>query len=243
MRRGTASKPIRRKIFSLACALLLTILATHSGLCVGQDKVSAQPAKLPDKILAFLKPEGEMSKYKAKFTGEVIPIPEHLKETLKWLYLHHFTIVRMKRSLGISYQSLELIIVTDAKSGEVVSYLWQLGAADVPESFKQLLKRYPKETGSIGTENLREMFVIVKALGDLLVYPERPNDRGIGGRVGSLFAEQKGKQIKITAELIRGYIPYRHLVLEIEETELKDRELEFTYGSLSIIDPAPRELR
>ena len=165
-----------------------------------------------------------MRKYRATFTGEVVPIPESLKQSLGHsFYLHRFTIVRMKRSLGISFMQSELIIVTDAKSGEVVSYLWELGLPGTPESFKQLLTHYPEEN------DWRWVSVRVKALSDLLVYPDRDYERGIGSRVGSLRYNRRGGVF--SAELIRSYAPYRLLKLQIEEVGGRYR-----FGRLSLVD-------
>lgn len=114
------------KLFSLRCAILLAVLAIHSDLSLGQNKAPTQRGKLPAKILAFLRPDGEMRKYRATFTGEVTPLPEDLQKALELrLYLHRFTIVRMRVDADITSWGFDLIIVTDAKSGEVVSYAWQ----------------------------------------------------------------------------------------------------------------------
>lgn len=175
---------------------------------------------MPEQVLAFLK----QMKPKATFTGEVINLPNDLRETLeRAFYLHRFNIVRMSRHLGISRRESELLVVTDAKSGKVVSVLWELGVGDTPESFKELLTHYEE------TYDWRGAAACVKFLSDLLVYPDRDYGELKGGRVGSIRYDRKGKAIEV--ELIRVYRPYRLLRVVVEETD--DR---YKFGRLSIID-------
>src|SRR5256885_858499 len=127
---------MKKQSLSICGVTLLAILALSPALSQGQEIRGAQAARLPVKILQFLK-GSEMQKHRATFTGELDPIPENLKELLMQLYLHRFTIVRMSINRDISSTTSELIVVSDATTGDVVSYLWQ-GGYDVPESFKQL---------------------------------------------------------------------------------------------------------
>lgn len=75
-------------------------------------------------------------------------------------------------------------------------------------------------------------------MADLLVYPERNRERGIGSRIGSISEYRKGKVIEIRVELIASYHPFRLLIVQMEEIELNDNDLEFKYGRLSIADAA-----
>ncbi|MGZ5481417.1 MAG: hypothetical protein ACXWID_05485 [Pyrinomonadaceae bacterium] len=134
---------MKKQSLSICCVTLLAVLAFSPALSHGQSTPGAQAAKLPDKILQFLK-GSEMQKRRATFTGEIDPITENLKQLLGQLYLHHFTIVRMRLKHDISSTTTKLIVVSDANTGDVVSYLWQ-GGYDVPDSFKQLLTHYPKD--------------------------------------------------------------------------------------------------
>ena len=216
---------MKRQIHSLCCVTLLVVLTIYPDSSPGQSKVSTQRRTLPDKILAFLRPEGEMSKYRATFAGEVIPIPEVLRKSLELTYyLHRFTIVRMKRSLGISYMYSELILVTDAKSGEVVSYLWELGLGGAPASFKQLLTHYPEDY------DWRGVVFRIKVLSDLLVYPDRDYERLVGSRVGSI--RYNGKEKMFSVELIRSYVPYYLLQVKVEEVGER-----YKFGRILFIDP------
>jgi len=129
---------MKKRSLSICGLTLLAILALSPALAQGQEirqaaseipgaqTINEQSTKLPVKILQFLK-GSEMQKDRATFTGQIEPIPENLKQLLMTLYLHRFTIVRMKISRDISYATSELIVVSDAKTGDVVSYLWQAG--------------------------------------------------------------------------------------------------------------------
>lgn len=182
---------------------------------------SPGPRKPPDHVLAFLK----RMEPKATFTGEVIPIPKDLGESLELVFhLHRFTIVRMRRDLGISHMESEMLVVTDARSGKVVSSLWELGMGNTPESFKELLTHYPD------TYDWRGTAYRIKVLSDLLVYPDRDYEESMGSRVGSLRYDLEEKAIEV--ELIRSYRPYRLLRVGVEEGG--DR---YKFGRLSIIDP------
>ncbi len=195
------------------------------GSSQGQSKVSVQREVLPDKILAFLRTMGESSKPRVTFTGEVVPIPADLRKSLELqYYLHRFTIVRMERSLNISSMDSELIIVTDAKSGEVVSALWELGMGAAPASFKELLTHYPE------TNDWRSATAQIKVLSDLLVYPDRDYERFMGSRVGSIRYNDEEKMFSV--ELIRSYGPY--CLLQVQVKEVGER---YKFGRLFFIDP------
>jgi hypothetical protein len=224
------------------CATLLVLLALCPQLSLGQVTPATEEGKLPDKILQFLK-GSEMQRHRATFTGGVDPIPENLKKILADLYLHRFTIVRMRINMDISSTTRELIVVTDATSGEVVSYLWQ-GGYDVPESFKLLLTHYPKDIGLRNSYVLSVAFVRLNALASLIVYPDRASTTGyragIGGRVGTLSEKQKGKVTEVTAELIYALGPLRLLTLQMEDSDEGYRgEYNYEghkYGRLAIIN-------
>src|SRR2546423_3989373 len=126
---------MKKQRLVICCVMLLVILALHAGLARGQAVSAPQEEKLPDKILQFLR-GSEMKKYKAPYTGALDPIPENLKALLADLYLHRFTIVRMRINHDISSSIEELIVVSDAANGEVVTYLSE-GGHDAPESFKE----------------------------------------------------------------------------------------------------------
>lgn len=230
------------KKLSICSATLLIILALHPALSRAQDTPAIEEGKLPDKILQFLK-GSEMRKHRATFTGELDPIPESLKEILVHLYLHRFWIVRMSINMDISSRISELIVVTDATSGEVVSYLWQDGY-HVPESFKQLLTHYPKDIGLRNSYVLSTAFIRLNALANLIVYPDRASNTGsqagIGGRVGTLSEKTKGKVDELSAELIRTLGPSRLLTLQLIESDEGDKggyNYEgHKYGRLAIID-------
>ena len=201
-----------------------------------------QEEKLPDKILQFLR-GSEMKKYGATYTGALDPIPENLKALLADLYLHRFTIVRMRINHDISSSIEELIVVSDAANGEVVTYLWE-GGYDTPESFKGLLTHYPKDIGLRNSDVLSTAFVRLNALANLIVYPDRAANSGsragIGGRVGSLYEKSKGNTSELTAELIGSLGVFRLLRLQMEESDEGYREgynyEGHKYGRLTIID-------
>jgi len=200
-----------------------------------------QEEKLPDKILQFLQ-GSEMKKQRATYTGALDPIPENLKRLLAYLYLHRFTIVRMRIDLDISSSIEELIVVSDATTGEVVSYLWP-GGYEAPESFKELLTHYPKDIGLRNSDVLSTAFVRLNALANLIVYPHRASNygyrAGIGGRVGSLYETRKGNTSELTAELIGSLGVFRLLRLQMEECDEGYREgcnyEGHKYGRLAII--------
>jgi hypothetical protein len=232
---------MKKQYTLLCCATLLVILVLHPQLAPAQ-RLPAQTAKVPDKILQFLK-GSEMKKHRATFTGVVDPLPETLKEILAHLYLHQFTIVHMSINMDISSRTTELIVVTDATTGEVVSYLWQ-NAYDVPESFKGLLTHYPKDVSMRNSFALSTAFVRLNALANLIVYPDRASNNGslagIGGRVGTLSEKRKGKVDVLSAELIGSLGPYRLLTLQMEESDEGDKDgynyEGHKYGRLAIID-------
>jgi hypothetical protein len=233
---------MKKQGFSICCVTLLAIMAIYPQSSMGRGTSATQEGKLPDKILQFLKGT-QMQKHRATFTGAVDPIPENLSAILIHLYLHRFTIVRMSINMDISSTTTELIVVTDATSGDVVSYLWQ-GGYDVPESFKQLLTHYPKDIGLRNSDVLSTAFVRLNALANLIVYPDRASNTGyragIGGRVGTLSERQKGKVMEISAELIGALGPYRLLTLQMEESDEGDKDgynyEGHKYGRLAIIN-------
>ncbi|MFY9618572.1 MAG: hypothetical protein WAM70_10685 [Pyrinomonadaceae bacterium] len=233
---------MKKQSLSICCVTLLALLALSPAWSQGQSTPGAQAAKLPDKILQFLK-GSEMQKRRATFTGEIDPISENLKHLLGQLYFHRFTIVHMRINRDISFTTTKLIVVSDANTGDVVSYLWQ-GGYDVPYSFKQLLTHYPKDVGLRNSDVLSTAFARLNALANLVVYPDRASNTGyrmgIGGRVGALSAKQKGSRMELSAELIRSLGPSRLLTLQMEESDEGDRDgynyEGHKYGRLATID-------
>ena len=212
--------PIKRRVTSLCWLTLLIFLTICPDSSHGQNKISPRGQKLPDKILAFLKAKEP----KVLFRGKVIPIPEEFRQSLEVVfYLHRFNIVSLARSLDISYMETEMIIVTDAKSGEVVSYLWE-GAESPPISFKELLTHYSETYDDRGAASR------IKLLGDLVVYLERDYEPSMGSRVGAIRYEEKDQTF--TAELIRSFAPYCFLQVHVKEIGNH-----YQFGRLSFIDP------
>ena len=204
----------------LSCVTLLIVLITSPRSCFGQDTESLQPQKVSSQILAFL----ETMKPNVVFRGKVIALPEALSESLKLsLYLHRFTIVSVDRSLGIGYMENKLIIVTDAKSGEVVSSLWEW-ASESTGSFKEILSRYPEA-------NWWEAVARLNLFANLILYPVKNYESFIESRVGSLRYDRKEKAF--TVELIKTYTPY--LLLRVEAEEVDDH---YKFGRISFIDAA-----
>ena len=226
----------------ICCVLLLVLPALHIGLARGQSTSAPQVEKLPDKILQFLKGT-EMKQHRATYTGELVTIPDNLKRLLVHLYLHRFTIVRMRINHDISSSFQELIVVSDERTGEVVSHLWAAGY-QAPESFKTLLTQYPKDVGLRNSDVLSTAFVRLNALANLMVYPHRASDTGyragIGGRVGSLSQKRKGNVDELSAELIGSLGVFRVLRLQMVESDEGYREgynyEGHKYGRLAIID-------
>ena len=233
---------MKKQRLIICCVMLPVILALHAGLARGQAVSAPQEEKLPDKILKFLQ-GSEMKKYGATYTGALVPIPENLKALLANLYLHRFTIVCMEINQNISFSIEELIVVSDATTGEVVSYLWPDGY-DVPESFKELLTHYPKDIGLRNSDVLSTALIRLNALANLIVYPYRASNSGyragIGGRVGSLYEKRKGNTSELNAELIGTLGVSRLLRLQMEESNEGDREgynyEGHKYGRLAIIN-------
>jgi hypothetical protein len=205
----------------ISALAILIIMACCPDSPAGQAKMDGQQGSQAVRILEFLRPGGEMRKYKATFAGRFIPIPEDLTQDLSSFFpAHRFYIAVMKRSLDISYMESELILVTDAESGEVVSYMWEMGIADPPQSFKQLLSKYPAQW-------YEEALIRVKTLAELILYPNRKQQRvlSIGGRVGSISDDGTGT---ISAQLIRKYNPYWILKVRLDE--------QHRFGPISFID-------
>lgn len=228
-------------------AILLLIFATI-GLNA-QEETQVISEKLPPKIAEFLKPGGELKRPKTTFSGEIIPIPGDLRQRLAQdLYLHNFTIVKMKISLDISSIYEELLIITDAKSGKVVSYLWQHALGGPPESFSKLLMAYPNETWRLNTY-WPEMSVLLKmyTLGSMMLYMERDTGMasriGLKPRVGSLGSEEKNKNYVLTADLIPWFSPTAKIVLnlnwvrDIDDAANNYFQREYAYGQLKIVVP------
>ena len=231
------------KRFSLRCVMFLVIMAICQGSSPGQNRSRTRQAKLPNKIRAFLGPKGEMGRRGLTFTGKVITLPEGLRKALEvHFYLHRFTIVRMRVESGITANDLDLFIVTDAESGEVVAHAEQLGGV-ASESFKQLLTAYPNVNGRHNADNLDTTKAQIKALGDLLLYSDRGREYDVGSRVGTILEYRKGKVIEIRVELIPRYFPRWVLIVPMAEIELKDDKVEYKFGRLSIVDVDSDELR
>lgn len=222
---GRLRPAVKGRIRSICCAALLASVTVYPCLSAGQNGAPAESRAVSEEVLAFLK----RMEPRATFTGEVIVIPNDLRESLERLfYLHRFTIVRMRRDMGISFMESELIVVTDAKSGKVVSPLWELGMRSTPESFKKLLTHYPE------TYDWRGAMHRIKVLSELLVYPDRDYEKSMGSRVGAFRYDSKGKVIE--AELIASYKPYRLLLVRVEEVDGRLR-----FGRLAIVDPETRK--
>lgn len=153
----------------------------------------------------------------------------------------------MRLNHDISSSTSKLIVVSDANTGDVVSYLWQ-GGYDAPESFKQLLTHYPKDIGLRNSDVLSTAFVRLNALANLIVYPDRASNTGyrmgIGGRVGALNAKQKGSRMELSAELIGSLGHSQLLTLQMEESDEADRGGYMyeghKYGRLAIVEPEDR---
>lgn len=218
---GRQTRPLR-------CVTLLIALTVHPVAALAQNQVSPQPRKLPDKVLAFLKTMGHKSKERPTFTGKVIAIPENLRESLEGfggLYLHRFVILRMRRHLGISYRESELLVVTDAKSGEVLSALWDFGWLDAPASFKELLTSYSDTYG------LEGIVYRLRLLAELLVHLAKDHEREqvLVPRVGSVRPDEKRQTVEV--ELILKYVP-RFLL----KNQLKRDGAYYRFGRLSFLD-------
>ncbi len=224
--------------------LIFATIATNA-----QDETQTILEKLLPKIAEFLKPGGDLRRAKTTFTGEIIPIPGDIRQLLEQdLYLHNFTIVKMKISLDISSTYEELLIITDAKSGKVVSYLWQYGLSGPPESFSKLLMAYPNETWRLNTYR-PEMSVLAKlyTLGKAMLYMARDTGTasriGLKPRVGSLGSEEKNKNYVLTADLIPLFSPTAKLVLnlnwvrDIDDAANNYFQREYAYGQLKIVVP------
>lgn len=233
----------------MKCIFTVLLLITGAIAAYSQNEPQVNLEKLPPKIAEFLKPGGELKRAKTTFTGEIIPIPGDLRKLLEQdLYLHNFTIVKMKISLDISSTYEELLIITDAKSGKVVSYLWQYGLAAPPESFSKLLMAYPNETWRLNTY-WPEMSVLAKiyTLGNVMLYMERDTGMasriGIKPRIGSLGSEEKNKNYVLTAELIPWVSPTTKLVFnlnwvrDIDDAANNYFQREYAYGQLKIVLP------
>jgi len=227
--------------------ILLLILAANAASAQGETRTT--PEKLSPKIAEFLKPGGELKRPKTTFTGEIVPIPGDMRQLLAQdLYLHDFTIVKMKISLDISSTYEELLIITDAKSGNVVSYLWQYALAGPPESFSKLLMAYPNETWRLNTY-WPEMSVLAKisTLGKAVLYMARDTGMasriGLEPRVGSLGSEEKNKSYVLTADLIPWFSPTAKIVLnlnwvrDIDDAANNYFQREYAYGQLKIVVP------
>lgn len=212
---------INKRALLLSCVAILVFLTTCPESSRGQNHPPAQPEKLSPKILAFL----EKMEPRIEFRGEVIPIPDELKQSLELsFYLHRFTIVGLHRSLDISYMRNEMLIVTDAKTGEVVASMWQLTFGGMDPKFKEILSQYPEP------HDWRYTAGRIKLFADLLVYPDRKYERFISSRVGSIRYDPRQKAI--TAELIIRYEP--EVLLRVQVEEVNDR---YKLGRLSFISP------
>lgn len=233
----------------MKCIFTVLLLITGAIAANAQNEPQIILEKLPPKIDEFLKPGGELKSPKATFTGEIIPIPGDLRKLLEQdFYLHNFTIVKMKISLDISARYEELLIITDAKSGKVVSYLWQYGLSAPPESFSKLLIAYPNETWRLNTY-WPEMSVLAKiyTLGKAVLYLARDTGTasriGLKPRVGTLGSEEKNKNYLLTADLIPWFSPTAKLVLnlnwvrDIDDAANNYFQREYAYGQLKIVLP------
>jgi hypothetical protein len=162
-----------------------------------------------EKITKFLS-GGE----KVAFTGEFVPIPVEIVRKLEHsLFLHHFYIVRMRRSFDISSKNENWLVAVDARSNEVVGTLVDYAIDDPPVSFKRILTGYP-------VSDLTSALKRVKILGDLILSLWPDDVRSFCGRVGAVRFDKV-----ISAELIYDDIPSYLLHVEIN----KDR-----FGPLSI---------
>jgi hypothetical protein len=207
------------------------------------------PEKLPPKISEFIKPGGELKRPKATFTGEIIPIPGEIRQLLEQdLYLHQFTIVKMRISFDISASYQELLIISEAKSGNVVSYLWQYGLGNPPESFSKLLRAYPNEIWYLNT-TWPQSGVLAKIYGlaSIMLYMQREEGKARGltlkSRVGSMGIEEKDKSYIMSAELIPWFSARGKLILnlnwgrDINNLPNNSYQREYAYGQLKIEMP------
>ena len=215
-----------RRTHPLSCVALLLALNVYPAAAPARNQVP--PQKLPDKVLAFLKTMGHTSKERPTFTGEVIAIPEALGELLErvdGLHRHRFMILRMRRHMGISYRESELLVITDAKSGEVVSALWDFGWPDAPASFKELLMSYE------GTYASETVVYRLRLLADLLVHLVKDHEREqfLVPRVGSVRPDEEKQTVEV--ELIFRYVP-RFLL----KVQLKREGVYYRFGRLSFVD-------
>jgi Domain of unknown function (DUF4440) len=198
------------------------LLSTHRDFAGRDFPAVSGKAQRPtgdrlEKIVAFLARGKEVGLAKATFTGEFVPIPAPLVKKLEtWLFLHHFYVVRMKRSFDISSTMSNLLVVVDELSNEVAGWVWDFSIDDMHGTFNNILAMYPPE----GEEKYQALRV--KAIGDLLLSLDEENERSVGKRVGSIVWNSRG----VSADLIYDYGPAYTLSVDVSQGR---------FGKLSLI--------
>jgi hypothetical protein len=125
----------------------LLLLIIFGQVAAAQDKQATDREKIASYLRNYLAEyNNRPHSLHNRFSGEFVPMPEEPeKSLLKTFPRHRFTIAKTYFShWGPDDGSANIILITDAVSGEVVAHQWALNFSDrASESFYQFLGGYP----------------------------------------------------------------------------------------------------
>lgn len=176
--------------------LILAAILFCSTVSHGQDNAASQ------RIAGFLKTNWEVrtETNEWQFTGKFIAGPEQLQnELLNSFPKHRFSLVEMNFCGHIPCHQYPLIIMTDARSGEVVGFVRHLNWGFASKSFNHLFDIYQASS----REDLENRLII---LGRLIASTD---ERGSLGRI-------RRKKNVLSAELLWGGGVWRILELKFD---------------------------
>jgi len=192
-------KNIRMTAIAFLLLVLSVVPATTQTMPL--PLMSGQDQEWQSKVTEFLETNQELRKYyNCRFTGEFRSLPENLQAELEHAFpKYKFFIANMEVYLDPPTKKHDLILVTDAESGTVVSFVWFFSWTMPSASFEQIL---------LGdkVKSKEETLNRVKSLAELIVYTGN-------GKVGKATL-QKGK---ITVEMLNGEEVFRILEVKIDK--------------------------
>jgi hypothetical protein len=201
-------------------------------LCCFQLAIYAQPPQsqeavnfLKEFVIEHNKNAERRGGIGVEFTGKFKELPAELAKDLSSSFPDHQFIVAKMNKFHMGIYPETLLLITDAQTGIVTSYAWDLPFDGVSDSFRKFLNFY-------NAKSKIDAIKKVKALSDVLIFVGE-------GRVGNVEIKRNAcfscwvQKDLVVSELFYSYqpgdIPFRILEVQIND-KLK-------FGDIKLINP------
>ena len=194
-----------RRAIALAVAVVLSAAVVVAGPMV-RDEGDASTAVVRAKITKYFASD-EWTVRKTTFTGRFLEIPKELELPLAGTYPRwRFTIVEMSMDLDISHMNVKLIVLSDAKTGSVEGYAYELGR-DMSPRFAQVLKGEIARSEQDAVDRLAILAMLFLSTADGSTWTV------LQPRLGAAWWDRTS----IHVEMIGMYAPFAELTMPYDE--------------------------